>query len=142
MKVPLYSDLFPQQKRTLWIPTLFASRRLLLGLLLSMSYKRNDSARDGELNFRSDFLRPKGTHQVDVEAPCTVDTLCTLTFFFPLWLDGAGRGRLPQCSPIVRGRRGYNWGALGKTRAANLVRCGFSNSKSALWTQFFCYGSL
>ncbi len=45
-----------------------------------MADKRNDSAKDGELNFRSDFSRPKGTHQVDVEAPCTVDTLCTLLF--------------------------------------------------------------
>jgi serine/threonine protein kinase len=50
-----------------------------------MSYKRNDSAKNGELNFRSDFLRTKGTHQVDVEAPCTVDTLCTLTFSLSLF---------------------------------------------------------
>jgi hypothetical protein len=49
-----------------------------------MADKRNDSAKDGELNFRSDFLLPKGTHQVDVEAPCTVDTQCTLLFFFLL----------------------------------------------------------
>ncbi len=47
-----------------------------------MADKRNDSAKDGDLNFRSDFLRPKGTHQVDVEAPCTVDTLCTLLLLF------------------------------------------------------------
>jgi hypothetical protein len=43
-----------------------------------MADKRNDSAKDGELNFRSDFLRPKGTHQVDVEAPCSVDAQCKL----------------------------------------------------------------
>ncbi len=64
---------------------------------------------------------------------------------FLLWLLRAGRGwggRLPQCSRIVGGRRGYNSGALGKARAANPVGCEFLKSKSAYLTEFFCYGSM
>jgi hypothetical protein len=37
-----------------------------------------------------------------------------------------------QMLPHCWGRRGYNWGALGKAQAADLVRYGFLKSKSAL----------